>query len=111
MPREQTKMTNNKSVKKDKKDKKVEDRRRKQIEDDSSDNSDYNSESDDEDDDEIDQHEYRKFLAKMFPSKHINKKVEAGERLKKTLKKNNKGSMAMRWRAKKSSYRLCQWRN
>ena len=98
MPREQNKMTNNKSVKKDKKDKKVEDRRRKQIEDDSSDNnSDYNSDSDIEDDDEIDQHEYRKFLAKMFPSKHINKKVEAGERLKKVLrndqrncKKNNK---------------------
>jgi ATP-dependent Lon protease len=90
MPREQTKMTNNKSVKKDKKDKKVEDRRRKQIEDDSSDNSDYNSESDDEDDDEIDQHEYRKFLAKMFPSKHINKKVEAGERLKKVLKNDQR---------------------
>jgi hypothetical protein len=90
MPREQTKMTNNKIVKKDKKDKKVEDRRRKQIEDDSSDNSDYNSESDDEDDDEIDQHEYRKFLAKMFPSKHINKKVEAGERLKKVLKNDQR---------------------
>jgi ATP-dependent Lon protease len=89
MPREQTKMTNNKIVKKDKKDKKVEDRRRKQIEDDSSDNnSDYNSESDD--DDEIDQHEYRKFLSKMFPSKHINKKVEAGERLKKVLKNNQR---------------------
>jgi hypothetical protein len=90
MPREQTKMTNNKIVKKDKKDKKVEDRRRKQIEDDSSDNSDYNSESDDEDDDEIDQQEYRKFLSKMFPSKHINKKVEAGERLKKVLRNDQR---------------------
>jgi ATP-dependent Lon protease len=87
MPREQNKMTNNKNS--SKKDKKVDDRRRKQIEDDSSDNnSDYNSDSDDDDD--IDQHEYRKFLAKMFPSKHMNKKVEAGERLKKTLKNDQK---------------------
>jgi hypothetical protein len=82
MTREQTKMT----IKKDKKEKKNDDRRRKQInDDDSSDNnSSYDSNSDNEDD--FDQHEYRKFLAKMFPSKHINKKVEAGERLKKTLK-------------------------
>ncbi len=83
MPRDQIKMTNNKSGKKDKK---VEDRRRKQIESDSSDNnSDSNSDSNNEDDD-FDQHEYRKFLSKMFPSKHINKKVEAGEKVKKALK-------------------------
>jgi ATP-dependent Lon protease len=86
MPRDQIKMTNNKSGKKDKKDKKVEDRRRKQIESDSSDNnSDSNSDSNNEDDD-FDQHEYRKFLSKMFPSKHINKKVEAGEKVKKALR-------------------------
>ena len=86
MPRDQIKMTNNKSGKKDKKDKKVEDRRRKQIESDSSDNnSDSNSDSNNEDDD-FDQHEYRKFLSKMFPSKHINKKVEAGEKMKKALR-------------------------
>jgi len=90
MTREQIKMINNKSGKKDKKDKKVEDRRRKQIESDSSDNnSDSNSDSNNEDDD-FDQHEYRKFLSKMFPSKHINKKVEAGEKLKKTLKNDQK---------------------
>jgi ATP-dependent Lon protease len=86
MPRDQIKMTNNKSGKKDKKDKKVEDRRRKQIESDSSDNnSDSNSDSNNEDDD-FDQHEYRKFLSKMFPSKHINKKVEVGEKVKKALR-------------------------
>jgi ATP-dependent Lon protease len=90
MTREQIKMINNKSGKKDKKDKKVEDRRRKQIESDSSDNnSDSNSDSNNEDDD-FDQHEYRKFLSKMFPSKHINKKVEAGEKLKKTLRNDQK---------------------
>ena len=103
MPRDQTKMNNTKNNKKDdKKDrkndtkndrkaKKSDDRRRKQIEDDSSDNSsDYNSDETEEDDDEIDQHEYRKFLSKMFPSKHINDKVKAGEKLKKAFKKDIK---------------------
>ena len=93
MPRDQIKMTNNKSGKKDKKDKKNEDRRRKQIESDSSDNnSDSNSDSNNEDDD-FDQHEYRKFLSKMFPSKHINKKVEAGEKVKKALKNDQKNEL------------------
>ena len=92
MPREQNKMTKmdnkSKTIKKDKK--KNDDRRRKQIEDDSSDNnSDYSSDSN-EDDDEINQHEYRKFLSKMFPSKYINEKVKSGEKLKKVLKKDMK---------------------
>jgi len=90
MPRDQIKMNTKNSLKdkKDKKNKKSDDRRRKQIESDSSDNdSIYNSDSE-EDDDEIDQHEYRKFLAKMFPSKHINEKVKAGEKLKKAFKKS-----------------------
>jgi ATP-dependent Lon protease len=38
----------------------------------------------------MDQHEYRKFLSKMFPSKHINDKVKAGDKLKKTLKNDQK---------------------
>ena len=76
MTRDQIKM-NTKNSLKDKKNKKADDRRRKQIESDSSDNdSNYNSDSE-YDDDEIDQHEYRKFLAKMFPSKHINEKIKA----------------------------------
>jgi len=98
MPREQNKMTKmdnkSKSIKNDKKKivdkKKNDDRRRKQIDDDSSDNnSDYSSDSN-EDDDEINQHEYRKFLSKMFPSKYINEKVKSGEKLKKVLKKDMK---------------------
>jgi ATP-dependent Lon protease len=82
MPRDQIKMS-----KTDKKNKKSDDRRRKQIESDSSDNDSEYYTDESEEDDEIDQHEYRKFLAKMFPSKHMNKKVKAGERLKKALKK------------------------
>ena len=51
-----------------------------------------NSESSDDDasfytddEDEMDVHEYRKFLKKMFPSKHLNKKIKAGEKLKKVI--------------------------
>lgn len=49
---------------------------------------DFVSESEDEEDeDKFDMQEYRKFLAKMYPSKHINKKVDAGEKLKDVKKK------------------------
>ena len=34
---------------------------------------------------EMDSHEYRKFLQKIFPSKHLDKKIKAGEKLKKAL--------------------------
>ena len=49
--------------------------------------SDSDSESSDNSEDEMDVHEYRKFLSKVFPSKHLNKKVKSGEKLKKELKK------------------------
>ena len=55
------------------------------------------SESDDHDDgsdysdsDELDLHEYRKFLAKIFPSKNINNKVKEGEKIKQKLLNNKK---------------------
>jgi ATP-dependent Lon protease len=53
-----------------------------------------NHESSDDDDEsyhssdseeEMDDHEYRKFLQKIFPSKHLEKKIKAGEKLKKTI--------------------------
>tara|TARA_Y100000816_G_scaffold292466_1_gene287893 strand:- start:1316 stop:3607 length:2292 start_codon:yes stop_codon:yes gene_type:complete len=40
----------------------------------------------DDDENDMDAIEYRKFLAKLFPSEHAKKKVEAGEKLKKLLK-------------------------
>ena len=49
--------------------------------------SDSDSESSDNSEDEMDVHEYRKFLSKMFPSKHLNKKIKSGEKLKKKLQK------------------------
>ena len=45
---------------------------------------DFISESDS---DEMDVHEYRKFLSKIFPSKHLDKKIAAGEKIKKIYKK------------------------
>jgi ATP-dependent Lon protease len=47
-----------------------------------------NSDSDDNcgsdsESDEMNVHEYRKYLSKIFPSKHLNKKIKAGEKLKK----------------------------
>ena len=49
-----------------------------------SDDSDDNYSSDSESD-EMDAHEYRKFLSTIFPSKHLNKKIKAGEKLKKCI--------------------------
>ena len=49
---------------------------------DSSSNSDNDS---DNSENEMDTLEYKKFLAKMFPSKHINKQISSGEKLKKTV--------------------------
>ena len=50
-----------------------------------SDNDDINSDSENENEDDINIHEFRKFLSKTFPSKYINKKIKAGEKLKKVL--------------------------
>ena len=40
-----------------------------------------NDDSSSDDDMDMDDHEYRKLLSKMFPSKHMDKKVESGEKL------------------------------
>lgn len=83
MPRDAQNKNNSKDTTKSKQMKKAEDekRKRKQIEDSGSDNNSSDSESD-----ELNAHEYRKFLNKMFPSKHLNDKIKAGEKLKKQLK-------------------------
>jgi ATP-dependent Lon protease len=41
--------------------------------------------TDDESENEMDVQEYRKFLKKIFPSKHLDKKIKAGDRLKKVI--------------------------
>ena len=52
---------------------------------DSEDDSDYDP--NEETEEEMDPHEYRKFLAKIFPSKYLNNKIKDGERTKKGSKK------------------------
>jgi ATP-dependent Lon protease len=47
--------------------------------------SDSDSNDESESEEEMDVHEYRKFISKIFPSKHMNKKIKAGEKLKKVL--------------------------
>jgi ATP-dependent Lon protease len=37
------------------------------------------------DDEEMDMHEFRKYVQKIFPSKHMDKKIKAGEKLKKMV--------------------------
>ena len=73
-------------------------RRRKNNEE-SSDDGEPNSS--DSESDEMDQHEYRKFLSKMFPSKHAKDKVKAGEKLKKTLRNDQKNDQKKKNKNKK----------
>jgi len=55
----------------------------------SSDDSDYyDDDFEEEEDEEMDMQEYREFLSKTFPSKHLDKKVKAGKELKQVLEKN-----------------------
>ena len=48
--------------------------------------------SSESDNDDMNTHEYRKFLSKIFPSKHLNKKIKAGEKLKKTLENESENT-------------------
>ena len=79
-------------------------------------NEDSGSDNDDDfsihssDDEQMDELEYKKFLKKMFPSKHMDKKVDAGERLKKAIGKdksqsvhNTRGSKKNKGKNSKSS--------
>ena len=65
---------NNKSVSREKEKKRVE--------------NDGDGDGDMEEDDIMDEVEYRKFLNKLFPSKHLEKSIASGEKLKKLLTKN-----------------------
>ena len=55
---------------------------------DSSDFDDDGSSEFEEEELEMDEHEYRKFLSKIFPSKNLNEKVKAGEKMKKSVKED-----------------------
>ena len=51
----------------------------------SDDDDDASYHTDDDSDTEMDVHEYRKFLKNIFPSKHLDKKIKSGEKLKEIL--------------------------
>jgi ATP-dependent Lon protease len=90
MPRDsQTKMNKeqNKRSKKDEEKK----RNKKNNNDSDSDDGDYES------GEEMDVHEYRKFLSKIFPSKHLSKKIQAGEKLKKTIDSDSSEEEEEEW--------------
>ena len=92
----QNKISKKEQMKKGKKDTEVSLRKKKITDSDSDSNYESESESD-----ELDVHEYRKLLSTLFPSKSLNKKIEAGENLKKEIikqvsKKNNKSNKKIR---------------
>ena len=82
MPRDsQTKLSKKDQNKLSKKDQL---RKKKNVESDSDSNDGSDTESD-----EMDVHEYRKFLSKIFPSKHLSKKIKEGDKLKKNVESDS----------------------
>lgn len=77
----QTKMSKKESIKSKQKE---ESSKRKKLHQESSDD-DSSFYSDDDSENELDVLEYRKFLKNIFPSKHLDKKIRSGERLKQAL--------------------------
>ena len=69
-------------------------KKKKKVVDSDDDGDDFISESDS---DEMDVHEYRKFLSKIFPSKHLDKKVAAGEKIKKIHKELEEADEDEEW--------------
>jgi ATP-dependent Lon protease len=61
-------------------------RKKKKNKDSDSDNENIND--GDSENEEMDVHEFRKYVQKIFPSKHMNKKIKDGEKLKKIIEDN-----------------------
>ena len=60
-----------------------------------------NNEGSDSDDEELDMHEFRKYVQKIFPSKHMDKKIKAGEKLKKIAEEDDEYTKKMSKKSKK----------
>jgi len=91
MPRDnQYKMSSKKDTKSSnsKKRQEEESRRKKYNESSSDDEDSYYDEDEEETEEELDQQDYRKFLRNLYPSKYMDKKVKAGDKLKKVLKED-----------------------
>jgi ATP-dependent Lon protease len=89
MPRDTQTKLSNKDIKKSRKQEELSTQKKKNQDSDSDNDNISCSDSDEEKSDKMDVHEYRKFISKIFPSKHINKKIKAGNKLKKTLESDN----------------------
>ena len=83
----------NKSVSKKKEDTKLKKRHNESSDSDYSEN--------DEEDEEMDLQEYREFLSKTFPSKHLDKKVKAGKKLKQAIEEDAKEQRSKKGKNKK----------
>ena len=81
-------------MKKSKKAEELSKKKKQNVDSDDDGGDDFISESDS---DEMDVHEYRKFLSKIFPSKHLDKKVAAGEKIKKIYKKLEEADEDEEW--------------
>jgi len=91
MPRDnQSKLSKKEQIKRSKKQEEL-NKKKKKVENSDSDNNDDISETESE---EMDVHEFRKYVQKIFPSKHLDNKIKAGEKVKKIMSKvenkNNK---------------------
>jgi ATP-dependent Lon protease len=82
MPRDSQPKMSKKETKNSKRREEVSRKKKRNSESSDDDNSFY---TDDDSENEMDEQEYRKFLKKMFPSKHLDKKIKAGEKLKKVI--------------------------
>jgi len=85
MARDQ-KMTKREQTKKSKKQDELARNRKSHKDSDDDDDNEDDYDYDEEEEDEMDVHEYRKFLSRMFPSKHMDKKIKMGEKIKKFMK-------------------------
>jgi ATP-dependent Lon protease len=64
--------------------------------------------TDDESENEMDVQEYRKFLKKIFPSKHLDKKIKAGDRLKKVISEEEEDSYTESYDEDDESYEVSE---
>ena len=91
MTRDQSTKMSKKSSKKEmkkrstKKDVSLKKKKIVQSDSDSNSDSDYTYQSESDSDTTMDEHEFRKYIQQIFPSKHMDKKIKAGEKLKKSL--------------------------
>ena len=82
-PENKSKKMNTESTKKSKRSEEISRRRKNNADSDSD-----NIMSSDSESEEMDVHEYRKFLSKIFPSKNLDKKIKAGDNLKKAISRD-----------------------